>query len=546
MRRAAAFAFGIALACWQPMLAADAPEAAVASALEAQFRQQWPQAASLPSEQLAETLNALDRDGQHWQAALLAARHEADGGSHADAAALLARHAASAGLLDTARLALQRAAGADRTRLAEAGLAVARASEASGQPEAALAALARMPLRTPADVRNRASQIEARALLALDRARDAAQVLQNAQFDPLRMVGATVDERLQAATLQYNLALALIRSGDRPRGRALLERLGRNRDIHPLLLALRDRANLALAGQFLDAGQGANARAFFERVALEGPYANDALLGLGWAALGAQGRGTKVAVDRDRDATAETPRFVLRAMQRRRLIDCQTFNRRTLAPTELCLEPRYFEKAPVPDSAEALALEARAVWSELADRDPRDPAVREAVSALGYAAARAGLRDEAIQHHEAAVAVLTQGLSDNAAAVTRLSTEAFAAAIDATIGVDGLPPGDTLSGAALARFDQALGLDAAPGRWRARPLLEALAVARWLRHGSGDPAAVAEDVSKALTQALASLAASRLASERDQLIAWLAAVRRSLATLSDPSFVLPMAVPAAP
>lgn len=538
MRRAAAFVVGIALACWQPMLAADAPEAAVASALEAQFRQQWPQAASLPSERLAETLNALDRDGQHWQAALLAARHEADGGSHADAAALLARHAASAGLLDTARMALQRAAGADRTRLAEAGLAVARASEASGQPEAALAALARMPLRTPADVRNRASQIEARALLALDRARDAAQVLQNAQFDPLRMVGATVDERLQAATLQYNLALALIRSGDRPRGRALLERLGRNRDIHPLLLALRDRANLALAGQFLDAGQGANARAFFERVALEGPYAGSALLGLGWAALGEQGSKQRVTVDSDRDANAETPRFVLRAMQRRRLIDCTTFNRRTLAPTELCLEPRHFERAPVPDSSEALALEALAVWGELAERDPRDAAVREASSALGYAAARAGRRDEAIAHHDAAVALLVTALADNASATARLDADSFAAAIDDAIGADGLPPGRELPAAVLARHDLRLGLDAAPGRGRARPLLEALAVARWLRSSTGDPAAVDPAVTDALVDALRSLAHTRLDSERAQLEGWLASVRLALATLSDPSFVL--------
>lgn len=544
MRRSAAVVVGLLLACGSPFgHAADEPEAALTAALEAQFRQQWPQAALPSGGDVFEAVKALGRDGQHWQAARLAARHEADLGSSADAAALLARHAAEAGLLDTAQAALQRAAGADRTRLAEAGLAVARAGEAAGQPEATLAALQRMPLRTPADIRNHSAQVEARALLALGRARDAAQVLQNAQFDPLRMVGASADARLEAGTLQYNLALSLIRSGDVPRGRALLERLGRNRDIHPLLLALRDRANLALAGQFLDAGHGANARAFFERVALEGPYANEALLGLGWAALGEQGRGQKVAVNSDRDAAAETPRFVLRAMQRRRLIDCQTFNRRTLAPTELCLEPRHFERAPVPDSVEGLALEARAVWSELAERDPRDAPVREAASALGYAAARAGLRSEAIGLHEAAVALLTQALADNAAAAAKLAEGGLNAAIDAAIGTDGLAPGSSLPAAVLANFDLQLGLDATPGRGRARPLLEALAVARWLRSSTGDAAAVDPAVIDGLVAALHRLAQTRLASERAQLEGWLASVRLALATLADPSFVLPMSLP---
>ena len=147
-------------------------------------------------------------------------------------------------------------------------------------------------------------------------------------------------------------------------------------------------------------------------------------------------------------------------------------------------------------------------------------------------------------NHEAAVALLTQALADNAAAAAKLAEGGLSAAIDAAIGADGLAPGSSLPAAVLANFDLQLGLDATPGRGRARPLLEALAVARWLRSSTGDVAAVDPAVIDELVAALHRLAQTRLASERAQLEGWLASVRLALATLADPSFVLPMSLPA--
>ena len=49
------------------------------------------------------------------------------------------------------------------------------------------------------------------------------------------------------------------------------------------LLALRDRANLALGFAYLQANQPDRARAPLARVRLNGPYSNKALLGIGWA-----------------------------------------------------------------------------------------------------------------------------------------------------------------------------------------------------------------------------------------------------------------------
>jgi hypothetical protein len=507
--------------------------------LEQRFRLRWPQAGSLGGDAPVEVrIDALAADGRHWDAALLAARHLADAGDAPDAAALLAREAARAGLTDTARAALAAVDRASRDRRSDAVLAVARHLHEAGQPEAALATLEQLPLRLRAKARNGAAQLEARVLLALGRARDAAQVLQGAQFDPLLLIGDPLDDRLEAGLLQYNLALALIRSGDAVRGRSLLDRLGKARDPEPEMQAVRDRANLALAAHFLNGRQGATARALFERVTLEGPYSSRALLGMGWASLAAQGQGQRGALDGDRSGSRETPRFVLRAMQRRRLIDCSTFNRRALAPTELCLDPGRFERAGVPSEPEGLALEALAVWGELAEREPRDPAVREAWAALGHAAARAGLRAEAIGHYEAAAVKLEAALADNAAAAARLAADGIGAAVGEAIAAAGLPPGAMPSAAGLARFEARLGLDAAPGRGGARPLLETLALARWLlADDPADPEATA--LADAAMTRLAAFAEQVLDAERRQLIGWLGPVRAALATLTDPSFVLP-------
>ena len=508
--------------------------AALAAAVEARFGTAWPAAGSQPRE----VLDALSAEGRHWDAAVLAARLEADDGNSPDAAAHLAASAARAGLIDTARAALGRAVGAERSRYADAAIAVAARQFADGQAATALATLQRLPLRMPADTRNRAAQLEGRVLLALSRPRDAARVLQNAQFDPLLLIGDPLDDRLDAGIVQYNLALALIRSGEVARGRSLLDRLGLGRDPEPAMQALRDRVNLVLAANFLDAGEGATARAVFERVSLEGPYSGRALLGIGWASLAAQGRGQRNGLEGDRNGTPETPRFVLRAMQRRRLIDCTTFNRRALAPTELCLESRRFDQARVPSEPEGLALEALALWSELAAREPRDPTVREAWSALGHAAARAGLRNEALGYYEAAAGRLEAALADNAAASARLATDGIAAALEAALGASGFAPGTAPPADRLARYEAALGLDAATGRSQTAALLEGCGVARWLLAGQPEDE-TASTLAAAHAAALADDAAARLAAERGQLTTWLASVRAALATLGDPSFVLP-------
>lgn len=82
---------------------------------------------------------------------------------------------------------------------------------------------------------------------------------------------------------RYNLGVALVRSGKPVEGVALLDGVGQLRSKDPELRALEDKANLALGFTYLQDNQPEMARAVLERVRLNGPFSNKALLGVGWA-----------------------------------------------------------------------------------------------------------------------------------------------------------------------------------------------------------------------------------------------------------------------
>ncbi len=483
----------------------------------------------------ARQLLALDRP---WPAALALARLEADGAGDAATAALLAVAASRCGLVASADAALRGAAKAARGLYAEALLAVAQRQLADGQVPAAMLRLDALPLKLAPALRNEAVLARASGYFLLGRADRATQTLQAAEFDPLRLIAAPVDERLRAGLVQYDLGLALIASGAVERGRALLDRLGRAETREPIEQALRDRANLSLASHFLRAGQGATARPIFERIPLEGPYSNLALLGLGWAALGPQGALQSAFSGGTDGGARETPKFVLKAMQRRRLIDCEDYNRRALAPTEMCRRLQPFAQAEVADgpaSMISLAAEALLVWQELALREPRDPAVREAWVAVGRAAERTGQRRLAGELYDAAVLRLEAALRDNADAA------ASSTLLPADLEPLALEPGRRLPASTLAGFEIARRLDAATPSPALHRLLAEIAETRWLidsatrTAGVDETLAALDDRQRALLPRLAAVA---LDGERHQLLAWLAAARAGVAAIADPALAV--------
>jgi hypothetical protein len=86
-----------------------------------------------------------------------------------------------------------------------------------------------------------------------------------------------------SAYARFNLGVALVRQKRMADAEPFLTAVGTMYAETTELLALKDRANLALGFAELQAEQPAKAKVALERVRLNGPYSNKALLGTGWA-----------------------------------------------------------------------------------------------------------------------------------------------------------------------------------------------------------------------------------------------------------------------
>ncbi len=82
---------------------------------------------------------------------------------------------------------------------------------------------------------------------------------------------------------RFNVGVALVRSGRVDEARQLLDDLGNMNPFNEELTSLRDKANLALGYALLQDGKPYEAKEPLQRVRLEGPFSNKALLGVGWA-----------------------------------------------------------------------------------------------------------------------------------------------------------------------------------------------------------------------------------------------------------------------
>ncbi len=85
------------------------------------------------------------------------------------------------------------------------------------------------------------------------------------------------------AYAQFNLGVALVRKDRLADAIPHLDQVGRMETASEELLALKDKANLALGFALLQAKRPAEARPILERVRLDGPSSSKALLGVGWA-----------------------------------------------------------------------------------------------------------------------------------------------------------------------------------------------------------------------------------------------------------------------
>ena len=82
---------------------------------------------------------------------------------------------------------------------------------------------------------------------------------------------------------KFNLGVALVRNGQVDAAEEILADLGEMNPFNDELGSLRDKANLALGYALLQDGRPLAAKPALQRVRLEGPFSNKALLGVGWA-----------------------------------------------------------------------------------------------------------------------------------------------------------------------------------------------------------------------------------------------------------------------
>jgi hypothetical protein len=154
----------------------------------------------------------------------------------------------------------------------EAAYRLARIEFQKDQPEDALHALERIQGTVPDNIKDDIEFLRANVYLALGRPADAVEVLRHLQ-------GA---ESLKGFAA-YNLGIALLQAGHSPEGLRQLDKAGQIDSHETATTAIRDKSNMVLGSVMLRSEDYAHAQLAFDRVHLEGPYSNRALLSTGWA-----------------------------------------------------------------------------------------------------------------------------------------------------------------------------------------------------------------------------------------------------------------------
>jgi len=158
----------------------------------------------------------------------------------------------------------------------EAAFRLARIEFQKDQPEDALQALERIHGTVAEGIKDDLEFLRANVYLALGRPADAVENLRRLQgADSLKGFAA------------YNLGIALLQAGRTPEALRQLDKAGQIESRETPTAAMRDKSNMVLGSIMLQSADYGHARQAFDRVRLDGPYSNRALLSTGWAEVSA-------------------------------------------------------------------------------------------------------------------------------------------------------------------------------------------------------------------------------------------------------------------
>ena len=154
----------------------------------------------------------------------------------------------------------------------EAIFRLARIYFQKDQPANALYAVERIRGAVPPKIRDDLAFLRAQIFMANGRYADAAGILTDLQ-DAESLEGFST----------YNLGIALLKEGHEAEGRRYLDLTGQIESNNALALAIKDKSNLVLGTKLLEEHNYEGAKEVLDRVRLNGPFSNRALLGSGWA-----------------------------------------------------------------------------------------------------------------------------------------------------------------------------------------------------------------------------------------------------------------------
>ena len=159
----------------------------------------------------------------------------------------------------------------------EAAYRLARIHFQKGQFDDALKALARIDGEVPRAIRDDIEFLRANIYLARNEPELAVDVLRDMQSED------DLD-----GFVAYNLGIALRAAEQYEQAYQQLDKAGRMNAVTEADKSIRDKSNLVLGTIMLESSRYTEARNYLDRVRLNGPFANQALLSAGWASMSAE------------------------------------------------------------------------------------------------------------------------------------------------------------------------------------------------------------------------------------------------------------------
>ena len=156
----------------------------------------------------------------------------------------------------------------------DAAYRLARIHFQKNQIDDAMRALNRIDGEVPKPIRDDVEFLRANIYLAQDKPEDSMKVFEKLQ-----------DSDSYGGFAAYNLGIAYLQDGQRSLALEQLDRAGQITTDDPAELAIRDKSNLVAGTIYLENGEQERALPYLNRVRLDGPFSNQALLSAGWASM---------------------------------------------------------------------------------------------------------------------------------------------------------------------------------------------------------------------------------------------------------------------